>query len=74
MLPPMQGALGITAELIAAARRTKPAFAASSEPMGEFHTILYLPVKRHRHRMAERRQLDSRTALLSGILKKSREA
>lgn len=54
--------------------RTKPAFPASSEPMGEFHTILYLPVRRHTYRMAKRMQPDSRTGILSGILKKSREA
>lgn len=67
VLPPVQGALEITAELSVTAHRTKPAFAASSEPMGEFPTILYLPVRRHTYRMGESRQLDSRTAILSDI-------
>lgn len=73
-LPLVQGTLEITDELSVTAHRTKPALAASSEPMGEFHTILYLPVRRHTYRMAERRQLHSKTAVLSGIFKKSREA
>lgn len=67
--PLAQGALETTAELNVTAHRTKPAFAANSEPMGEFHTVLYLPVRRHTYRIAERRQLDSRTEIISGILK-----
>lgn len=74
VLPPVQGALEMTAELSLTAHGTKPAFAASSEPMGEFPTILYLPVRRHTYRMGEKRQRDSNTAILLGILKKSGEA
>lgn len=70
MFPPVQGALEITAELNATAHRTKSAFAASSEPRAEFHTILHLPVRRHTYRMAERMQPDSRTGILSDIFKK----
>lgn len=73
VLPPVQGALKITGEVNAAAHRTKPAFATGSEPMGEFHTILYLPVRRHTYRMADMRQLDAGTAIVSGILKKNLE-